>query len=79
VKVAAALSAVLEQRTKPEAISVDNGNGRLRDECLNSHVFGSVVEAQALLDVEQHEATRLDLLSEKVARQLQTRRKQQAA
>jgi len=78
VKVAAALSAVLEQRTKPEAISVDNGNGRLRDECLNSHVFGSVVEAQ-LLDVEQHEATRLDLLSEKVARQLQTRRKQQAA
>jgi putative transposase len=26
-------------------------NGRLRDECLNCHVFGSVAEAQAVLDV----------------------------
>jgi len=87
LKVAAALSRVLQRRPKPEAISVDNGtefvsktmdawayahgvrldfirpcrpvenafiesfNGRLRDECLNSHVFGSVAEAQALLDV----------------------------
>jgi putative transposase len=87
VKVAAALSRLLEQRAKPTAISVDNGtefvskamdawayghdvrldfirpgrpvenafiesfNGRLRDECLNSHVFGSVAEAQALLEV----------------------------
>ena len=83
VKVAAALSRILEQRPRPQAISVDNGdgvcqpamdawayghdvrldfirpgnpvenafiesfNGRLRDECLNSHVFGSVAEAQA--------------------------------
>jgi len=87
LKVAAALSTVLQRRSTPEAISVDNGtefvskamdawayahgvrldfirpcrpvenafiesfNGRLRDECLNSHVFGSVAEAQALLDV----------------------------
>jgi len=87
IKVAAALSRLLEQRPKPQAISVDNGtefvskamdawayghdvrldfirpgrpvenafiesfNGRLRDECLNSHVFGSVAEAQAVLDV----------------------------
>jgi putative transposase len=86
VKVAAALSRILERRAKPSAISVDNGtefvskamdawayghnvrldfirpgrpvenafiesfNGRLRDECLNSHVFASVAEAQALLD-----------------------------
>lgn len=86
LKVAAALSRILERRAKPTAISVDNGtefvskamdawayghdvrldfirpgrpvengfiesfNGRLRDECLNSHVFGSVAEAQALLD-----------------------------
>jgi putative transposase len=86
VKVAAALTTVLQQRATPEAISVDNGtefvskamdawayahgvrldfirpgrpvenafiesfNGRLRDECLNSHVFGSVAEAQLLLD-----------------------------
>lgn len=87
VKVAAALTRILEQRPTPQAISVDNGtefvskamdawayghdvrldfirpgrrvenafiegfNGRLRDECLNSHVFGSVAEAQAVLDV----------------------------
>ena len=86
VKVAAALTTVLQHRQKPDAISVDNGtefvskamdgwadahhvrldfirpgrpvenafiesfNGRLRDECLNSHVFGNVAEAQALLD-----------------------------
>jgi len=83
LKVAAALSTVLQRRSTPEAISVDNGtefvskamdawayahgvrldfirlgrpvenafiesfNGRLRDECLNSHVFGNVAEAQA--------------------------------
>lgn len=29
---------------------IESFNGRLRDECLNSHVFGSVAEAQALLD-----------------------------
>jgi putative transposase len=86
LKVAAALSTVLERRPRPDAISVDNGtefvsramdawayvhgvhldfirpgrpvetafiesfNGRLRGECLNSHVFGNVAEAQALLD-----------------------------
>jgi len=86
VKVAAALSRVLQQRTAPQAITVDNGgefvsramdawayahevrldfirpgkpvenafiesfNGKLRDECLNSHVFSSVVEAQVVLD-----------------------------
>jgi len=30
-------------------------------------------------DIEQHEAARLDLLAEKVAKRLQTRRKEQAA
>jgi len=86
VKVAAALSRVLQQRTAPQAITVDKGgefvsramdawayahevrldfirpgkpvenafiesfNGKLRDECLNSHVFSSVVEAQVVLD-----------------------------
>jgi putative transposase len=29
---------------------IESFNGRLRDECLNSHVFGNVAEAQALLD-----------------------------
>jgi putative transposase len=29
---------------------IESFNGRLRDECLNSHVFGSVAEAQALRD-----------------------------
>jgi putative transposase len=29
---------------------IESFNGRLRDECLNSHVFSSVAEAQALLD-----------------------------
>ena len=86
VKVAAALSCVLQHRAGPQAITVDNGgefvsramdawayahdvrldfirpgkpvenafiesfNGKLRDECLNAHVFGSVIEAQAVLD-----------------------------
>ncbi len=86
VKVAAALSQVLQQRRAPQAITVDNGgefvsramdawayahdvrldfirpgkpvenafieslNGKLRDECLNSHVFTSVAEAQVVLD-----------------------------
>ena len=30
---------------------IESFNARLRDECLNSHVFGSVAEAQALLEV----------------------------
>jgi putative transposase len=86
LKVAAALSDVLQQRPAPTAITVDNGtefvsramdawayahhirldfirpgkpvenafiesfNGKLRDECLNSHVFASVAEAQVVLD-----------------------------
>jgi putative transposase len=86
VKVAAALSRVLQHRARPDAITVDNGgefvsramdawayahdvrldfirpgkpvengfiesfNGKLRDECLNSHVFTSVAEAQTVLD-----------------------------
>jgi putative transposase len=86
VKVAAALSRVLQHRAAPQAITVDNGgefvsramdawayahdvrldfirpgkpvenafiesfNGKLRDECLNAHIFDSVVEAQAVLD-----------------------------
>jgi len=86
VKVAAALTHVLEHRATPQSITVDNGsefvsramdawayahaiklefirpgkpvenafiesfNGRLRDECLNSHLFVSVVEAQRQLD-----------------------------
>ena len=86
VKVAAALSHVLQRRPAPTAITVDNGgefvsramdawvyahdvrldfirpgkpvenafiesfNGKLRDECLNSHVFASVTEAQRILD-----------------------------
>jgi len=77
---------VLQRRTAPQAITVDNGgdvvsramdawayahdvrldfirpskpvenafiesfNGKLRDECLNSHVFTSVAEAQVVLD-----------------------------
>ena len=86
VKVAAALSCVLQRRPAPTSIIVDNGgefvsramdawayahdvrldfirpgkpvenafiesfNGKLRDECLNSHVFISVADAQAILD-----------------------------
>lgn len=85
-KVAAALTAVVKTRAKPETITVDNGtefvsramdawayahdvrldfirpgkpvenafiesfNGRLRDECLNSHVFATVADAQRILD-----------------------------
>src|SRR6185295_14903486 len=30
---------------------IESFNGRLRDECLNSHVFTSVAEAQIILDV----------------------------
>src|SRR5918999_384255 len=80
VKVAAALTDVLQHRAAPGAITVDNGtefvsramdawayahdvrldfirpgkpvenafsesfNGKLRDECLNAHVFGSTAE-----------------------------------
>jgi putative transposase len=91
VKVAAALSHVLQHRPRPIAITVDNGgefvsramdawayahdirldfirpgkpvenafiesfNGRLRDECLNSHVFATVAEAQAVLDTWRHD------------------------
>ena len=29
---------------------IESFNGKLRDECLNSHVFGSVTEAQEILD-----------------------------
>lgn len=29
---------------------IESFNGRLRDECLNSHVFTSVAEAQVVLD-----------------------------
>lgn len=29
---------------------IESFNGKLRDECLNSHVFVSVVEAQVVLD-----------------------------
>jgi putative transposase len=86
VKVAATLSRVLQRRSAPHAITVDNGgdfvsramdawayahdvrldfirpgkpvenafiesfNGRLRDECLNAHVFASTIEAQGVLD-----------------------------
>ena len=86
IKVAGALSQVLQRRRAPQTITVDNGgefvsramdawayahdvrldfirpgkpvenafiesfNGKLRDECLNSHVFASVAEAQVVLD-----------------------------
>jgi len=30
-------------------------NGRLRDECLNAHVFASTVEAQRVLDAWRHD------------------------
>ena len=86
VKVATALSAIVQQRGAPAAIMVDNGgefvsramdawayahdvhlefirpgkpvenafiesfNGRLRDECLNAHVFDSTIEAQTILE-----------------------------
>lgn len=95
VKVAAALSRILQQRPRPQAISVDNGgefvsramdawayvhdvrlafirpgkpvenafiesfNGRLRDECLNSHVFRTVAEAQVLLDAWREDYNRV--------------------
>jgi hypothetical protein len=29
---------------------IESFNGKLRDECLNSHVFASVTEAQVVLD-----------------------------
>jgi len=29
---------------------IESFNGKLRDECLNSHVFASIVEAQEVLD-----------------------------
>jgi putative transposase len=29
---------------------IESFNGRLRDECLNAHVFGSTTEAQRVLD-----------------------------
>jgi putative transposase len=29
---------------------IESFNGRLRDECLNSHVFASIAEAQVMLD-----------------------------
>ena len=84
--IAAALTAMLQRRPAPRAITVDNGsefvsramdawayahgvrldfirpakpvenafiesfNGKLRDECLNSHVFVSVAEAQVVLE-----------------------------
>ena len=86
VKVAAALTPIVQRRGAPTAITVDNGgefvsramdawayahdvrlefirpgkpvenafiesfNGRLRDECLNAHVFVSTIEAQHVLD-----------------------------
>jgi putative transposase len=86
VKVAAALTPIVQRRGAPTAITVDNGgefvsramdawayahdvrlafirpgkpvenafiesfNGRLRDECLNAHVFASTIEAQRVLD-----------------------------
>ena len=47
---------------------IESFNGRLRDECLNSHVFASVAEAQAILDawredynhVRPHSACRIE-------------------
>ena len=33
-----------------EKASIESFNGRLRDECLNSHVFTSVAEAQAIVE-----------------------------
>ena len=86
VKVAAALTPIVQRRGAPTAITVDNGgefvsramdawayahdvrlefirpgkpvenafiesfNGRLRDECLNAHIFASTAEAQRVLD-----------------------------
>ena len=29
---------------------IDSFNGKLRDDCLNSHVFASIAEAQVVLD-----------------------------
>ena len=91
VKVAAALTPIVQRRGAPTAITVDNGgefvsramdawayahdvrlafirpgkpvenafiesfNGRLRDECLNAHVFASTVEAQRVLDAWRHD------------------------
>jgi putative transposase len=34
---------------------IESFNGRLRDECLNSHVFASISEAQVVLEVWRHD------------------------
>lgn len=34
---------------------IESFNGRLRDECLNAHVFISTVEAQRVLDAWRHD------------------------
>ena len=34
---------------------IESFNGRLRDECLNAHVFASTVEAQRVLDAWRHD------------------------
>jgi putative transposase len=34
---------------------IESFNGKLRDECLNSHVFASVAEAQVVLDAWREE------------------------
>jgi putative transposase len=38
---------------------IESFNGRLRDECLNSHVFASVAEAQVLLDAWREDYNRV--------------------
>jgi putative transposase len=40
----------VNSRKPVENAFIESFNGKLRDECLNSHVFTSVVEAQAILD-----------------------------
>jgi len=41
---------------------IESFNGKLRDECLNSHVFASIAEAQVVLDAwrEDYNAVRPD-------------------
>jgi putative transposase len=34
---------------------IESFNGRLRDECLNTHVFGSIAEAQVVLEAWRHD------------------------
>jgi putative transposase len=46
------------RRGKPlESSFIESFNGRLRDECLNTHVFLSTTEAQHVLDAWRHDSS----------------------